>query len=122
LPPGLALDSFTSTITGTPTAIGTYNFVVRLEDYDEAAAAVEAPFTIRIEATPFEITNVQRTPAGTQVTYRTANNHTYRVEYSADLQTWTTLLSGIAGTGEVVTTSDPGNSPQEKRFYRVVEL
>jgi hypothetical protein len=122
LPPGLALDSFTGAITGVPTTVGTYGFVVQLEDYDEVAAAVEAPFSIRIEATPFEITNVQRTPTATQVSYRTAANHTYRVEYSADLQSWTTLISGVAGTGEVVTASDPIDSAQSKRFYRVVEL
>ena len=80
LPPGLMLDSFTGAITGIPTTVGSYAFGVRLEEYDDAAAPVDAGFVMHIEATPFEITGVRGTPTA-QVSYRTSANHTYRVEY-----------------------------------------
>lgn len=36
LPPGMHLDSYTGTIHGTPTRSGTYDFIVRVFDYDNA--------------------------------------------------------------------------------------
>ncbi len=121
LPPGLELDSFTGTITGNPTAAGSYAFTARLEEYDETAPAVERAFTIRVESAPFVVTSVQRTPTA-QVSYRTSANQTYRVEASDDLQAWTTLASGVPGTGGVVTTADPMGAVRPKRFYRITEM
>ena len=120
LPPGLALDSFTGAITGNPTTVGSYAFRIRLEEYDQATAPVEADFTIRIEASPFAITDVQRTPTA-QVSYRTSVSQTYRVEYSDDLKAWSMLASGVPGTGGVVTTTDPTGAARSQRFYRVTE-
>ncbi|WP_049567392.1 Ig domain-containing protein [Nonomuraea sp. SBT364] len=40
LPPGLTLDRFTGTIAGTPASAGTYEFTVRLRDYDALSTPV----------------------------------------------------------------------------------
>jgi hypothetical protein len=48
LPPGLTLDAFTGVISGTPTAEGTYDFTVRVQQYVEGSAPVVSPFRIAI--------------------------------------------------------------------------
>jgi Putative Ig domain len=62
LPDGLTLNSFTGMITGTPTATGTFNFVVRARDYDSQSSGVAVPFSITITSTP--ITTVTFQSAG----------------------------------------------------------
>lgn len=121
LPPGLALDSFTGVMSGVPTAEGQYPFVVRLEEYDEAAAPAERTFMVSVESTPFEITGVQALPTP-QVSYRTTSKHTYRVEYSEDLKIWATLVSNVAGVDGIVSTADPAGAARRNRFYRVSEF
>lgn len=50
LPPGLALNTSTGAITGTPTAAGTYNFTVKVSDANASFAT--ASFTITVAAFP----------------------------------------------------------------------
>lgn len=53
LPSGLTLNRFTGEISGTVTAgAGTYDFTVRLKDYDELQAAFTKPLSIAVTATP----------------------------------------------------------------------
>jgi len=46
LPAGLSLDRFTGTISGTPSAAGTYSFTVELRDYDSQSAPVTRAFQL----------------------------------------------------------------------------
>ena len=48
LPDGLHLDSFSGTISGTPTRIGKFAFTVRLQDYLEGSAGVTRRMTILV--------------------------------------------------------------------------
>ena len=124
LPGGLALDSFTGTIAGNPTAVGTSAFDVELRDYDTQTPPVTQSLQIRVEAIPFLITAVEKSGANVLVKFTTISGKTYRVEYKDDLPaaTWTVLAAGVNGTGNVVTMTDAGAASLAKRFYRAVEL
>ncbi|MCB9893491.1 MAG: hypothetical protein H6839_03480 [Planctomycetes bacterium] len=67
LPPGLALDTlatgYTTTLTGTPTSAGTYNFDVNV---DASGLSASRPYTVTISASGF--------PSGTLVTDVTVSN------------------------------------------------
>lgn len=52
LPPGLTLDAFSGTLSGTPTAAGTYTFAVTATDSSAAAQAGTASFTVTIAPAP----------------------------------------------------------------------
>ena len=124
LPGGLALDSFTGVIAGNPTAVGTFNFTIELRDYDPQTAPVTQSLSLRIEATPFLITAVEKSGANMLVKFTTISGKTYRIEYKDDLPAaiWSTLVASVSGTGNVVTVTDPGAASLAKRFYRAVEM
>ena len=48
LPEGLTLDSFTGTLSGTPTETGTFNFTIRLRDQTEGHAGVARAVTLSV--------------------------------------------------------------------------
>ena len=124
LPGGLALDSFTGVLNGIPTAVGTFNFTVELRDYDTQTDPVTQDFSLRIEATPFLITAVEKSGANMLVKFTSVAGKNYRLEYKDDLPaaTWSTLAASVPGTGAIVSVSDAGAANLPKRFYRAVEL
>jgi len=48
LPDGLSLNSFTGAISGTPNQAGTFNFTVRVRDYQEGSPGVSLPLSLMI--------------------------------------------------------------------------
>ena len=56
------------------------------------------------------------------VSFPSIAGHTYRVECSYDLATWTTLSDNIAGTGLTILTTDLNALIQSKKFYRAKVL
>lgn len=52
LPPGLSLASASGTISGTPTAPGTSDFTVQVEDSEGAPATATAPLTLTVHGAP----------------------------------------------------------------------
>jgi hypothetical protein len=81
LPPGLSLDSALGKVSGTPTAAGTYNFVLKVEDSSSPAQTASAAFSILIEP-----------PGGTlNITTTSLPDGTIGVAYSETV----TALGGI---------------------------
>jgi hypothetical protein len=52
LPPGLKLNSFTGEISGRPTRTGSFEFTVRVRDYDKNAAGQSGKLRVEINAAP----------------------------------------------------------------------
>jgi hypothetical protein len=52
LPPGLALDSFSGTLAGTPATNGVFNFTVRARDYHEASSGLAQNITLSVGPPP----------------------------------------------------------------------
>ena len=48
LPAGLSIDSFTGTISGTPSQQGTFNFTISVSDYDETTPSITRAVTLSI--------------------------------------------------------------------------
>jgi hypothetical protein len=79
--------------------------------------------------TPPSSPTLTRLPAGTaQLSFFGKGNAIYQVQYSADLQNWTTVDFKVAGKGQPLTWTDSGPpatptlpSATSKRFYRLLE-
>ena len=63
LPPGLSLAAGTGVISGTPTAAGTYNFLVNLSD---GAGSVERNFSLTVNSPPLSIVTTSPLPSATR--------------------------------------------------------
>ena len=76
------------------------------------------------------ITSLAQRASGAEFQFPTEAGARYRLEGSADLQTWTLLLEEIAGTGPfdsaqgtrgVLQVRDPEAATFERYFYRVIQ-
>jgi hypothetical protein len=123
LPAGLTLDSFTGTISGAPSQLGTFNFTVRLRDNDSATTPIAHAFGITVYSTPLEITAVAPSGNNVLISFRTLVSHTYLIEYTEALPAtgWSTVASSVPGTGGIVTVQDSNGLTNGRRFYRVTE-
>jgi len=65
------------------------------------------------------VSAVRMSPKGFSIVFPTVTGKVYAVEYSETLTGWSTLLSGLAGTNEMVEVTDPGALGNARRFYRV---
>jgi hypothetical protein len=68
------------------------------------------------------LTNIQTSGGNVLLSFATATNRLYRVEFASSLTaaTWTTLSNNIPGTGSMVTVADPGAlTNSSRRFYRL---
>ena len=52
LPPGLALDSFTGALTGTPSTDGSFGFTVRVRDYHANSAGISRAYVFNVVTRP----------------------------------------------------------------------
>jgi len=73
----------------------------------------------RDAANYLKILSMERTGADAAVSFASVAGKSYRVEWSDDLETWTTLQENIAGTGGGMTITDTGGGNSPPRFYRV---
>jgi hypothetical protein len=68
LPPGLTLDA-SGNLSGTPTVLGSFNFVIQATDSGNPAYVVTKPVTLNVTPTPLNIFGVPLSPAPLNVVY-----------------------------------------------------
>lgn len=65
------------------------------------------------------VSGVRMGPRGFSIVFPTVTGKVYAVEYSETLTKWSVLVSGLAGTNEMMEVTDPGAFGNARRFYRV---
>ena len=72
-------------------------------------------------ASAFRITSIGATGADVVVSFTSATNKLYDLEFNVDLTTsnWTTVVTNIPGTDTIVPVAEPGAASLTNRFYRV---
>jgi hypothetical protein len=116
LPPGLALDSFTGKISGTPASPGTYPFTLRVRDYATNSAGISVPISIKISSS-FKLDS-PRISNGTFLARleNTAGEHQV-IEASGDFSNWTAIATNAAAS-DFFDFTDPQARLFDFRFYR----
>jgi hypothetical protein len=118
LPPGLTLAA-NGVLSGSPTATGGFWFNVRVRDSVLAthdwmlAIAINEPIAVGPPLTGA----IQPAPGQFEFSFSTGWGTNYTIQYSSDLQTWTSVLT-IGGSGGPLTVIDP-NANVRQRFYRL---
>jgi len=72
-------------------------------------------------ASTLTIDSLQLAGADVRIKFMTQTNKRYGVDYRNDLASgsWTNLTNNVAGTGGLMTITDPGAMSRAKRFYRI---
>jgi hypothetical protein len=120
LPPGLALDSFTGTISGTPPTDGAYSFTVRVRDYATNSMGVSVPLNLGIARAPaFQF--LSSFTAWSNGTLRArlirTTGQVQVIQASTDLSNWVSFVTNDSGRTPfdfTVTNTEQFN----QRFYR----
>ena len=120
LPPGLALDSFTGALTGTPTNLGVYNFTGRLRDYHATGGGVAQTFTLNVTATGSAPTlSIKLTATNTVLVFWPSPSTGYNLQVNTSLATtnWVTPAETVQtnGANKFILVNPPAGS----RFYRL---
>lgn len=97
----------------------------RVEPVTVAGGSV-ADVDLSLDPEPFEFRLEElallEDPLRVILAWRTRSGHSYAVQMSADLQSWTTLASGIPPDGDFMNSfQDTPPASAKRRFYRVVE-
>jgi hypothetical protein len=125
LPPGMALDSFTGTLAGTPTTGGIFNFAIRVRDYHEAGKGLIQSVTMNIAPPPPAqlalIISDQGTNLEARVTLTGPMGQHQAIQTSSNLADWTPVVTNAFGTNNFLWIET--NALREPtRFYRSVVL
>lgn len=127
LPAGLSLNATTGEIFGTPTQVGTNNFVIRFSD--TSPAFIDKQFTLIINTTggppqPPTFNTFGHLPDRTfQMSFQGQIGRSYRIDASTTLTNWTDI--GIVSpnpTNGVTYYRDLGATNYPRRFYRATLL
>ena len=123
LPPGLTLDSFTGTITGTPTTHGAYNFSLRVRDYHEVGTGITRPVVLNVAPPPSVQLGLSIIGAGAsrqaQLLLHGTTGQRQDIQVSSNLFIWTPLVTNSSGTNLFQFIESNGlQFPQ--RYYRAV--
>lgn len=123
LPAGLTLDSFTGTISGTPTTNGTFNFSLRVRDYHEGGVGVTRTVALFVTPPPpfqLDLSIVgQGSNAQAQLSLHGASGQQQIIQASSNLSDWMPITTNVSGTNLfLIFESNALQFPQ--RFYRAV--
>ncbi len=123
LPPGMTLDSFTGSLTGTPVTNGVFNFTVRVRDYHEVTAGLTRSFSMNVSPPPSTQLDLSFSGQGTntqaQLTLAGTTGQHQAIQASTNLVNWTSLATNASGTNLFqFTETNVFRFPQ--RFYRSV--
>jgi hypothetical protein len=94
LPPGLLLDPFTGTLTGTPTTNGVFDFTVRVRDYHEMGSGLIQNITLNITSPPPVQLNISGVTNGqAQIIFFGTPGQQQIIEASSNLMDWTPIAT-----------------------------
>jgi hypothetical protein len=124
LPPGLRLDPFTGTVSGTPTMSGSFSFTVRVRDYREGSPGVSRATSIFVASAPRpRLELAVPAPGGGEaqlILYGTPGQQQV-IQASSNLVTWPPVATNLLGTS-LFQFFDPMPLQCPARFYRAQVL